>query len=197
MIAVQDPTLAAVSATGLFILVLTLFLDLLELSFARSAWFVRTLRFWLYFLLHFGLSILTAYLIWDRVPFGLIAPVATFLGVAVLSNTDIKVGGYSLVPIAQLFSTIKAKMIEQAGEDKANEVVKALLAERLQKLSSDKIERAFTAAAIAAGHNVDKALSRLQPLKQRSGERYSSVLISRLLEMNQAYAAANISEWEK
>jgi hypothetical protein len=169
----------------------------LELSFARSAWFVRTLRFWLYFILHFGLSLLTAYLIWDRVPLVLVAPLATFLGVAVLSNTDVKVGGYSLVPIAQLFSSIKAKMIEQAGEDKANEVVRALLAERLQRLPADKLERAFTAAAIAAGYNVDKVLSRLQKSKQRGGQHYTSVLISRLLNMNQAYAAANIAEWEK
>src|SRR2546425_10778165 len=86
-------------------------------------WFVRTLRFWLYFVLHFGLSCLVAYLLSSTVSqWFLLGPLATFLGVAVISNTDVRVAGQSLVPIAQLFLSIKAKMFEQAAEEKGNQV---------------------------------------------------------------------------
>src|SRR5947209_11844173 len=104
-------------------------------------WFVRTLRFWLYFVLHFGLSCLVAYLLSSTVSqWFLLGPLATFLGVAVISNTDVKVAGQSLVPIAQLFLSIKAKMFEQAAEEKGNQVLRAELIERLQRLPVVEVE---------------------------------------------------------
>jgi hypothetical protein len=139
---------------ALSIFFLTLFLDLLELSFGRIVWFIKTLRFWLYFGLHFGLSCIAAYLVRNALSdWYLQALIGTFLGVAIISNTDIKIGGYSLLPAAQLFLSIKAKIVDQAAEDKANAVARAQLVERLQKLTVLKIEDARSAALIAAGYN--------------------------------------------
>ena len=133
-------------ATGAAIFVVTLFLDLLDLSFGRILWFARTLRFWLYFLLHLLLACLATFFVSDQVPeWYLRAPLGTFLGVAILSNTDVKIAGYSLLPIASLFIGIKAKMTDHASEDKAESIEKAKLVERLQKLPLDTIEEAFRA----------------------------------------------------
>ncbi len=72
------------------ILLLTLFVDVLELSFARILWFIKTLRFWLYFVLHYGLSILAAYFLHAKLTeWYILAPAATFLGVGVISNTNV------------------------------------------------------------------------------------------------------------
>jgi hypothetical protein len=69
--------MAAVLPTGVFILAVSFFLDLLDLSFGRAVWFIRTLRFWLYFILHFGISCLAAYLMRSQISeWYLLAPVA-------------------------------------------------------------------------------------------------------------------------
>jgi len=182
------------------IFALSFFLDLLELSFGRILWFIRTLRFWLYFILHFGLSCMAAYLIRTAVPtWYLQAVVGTFLGVAVISNTDVKIAGYSLLPIAQLFLSIKAKMFEQAAEDKALEVAKAQLVERLQKVSLDKIKTAHSAVLIAARYNaqaVETSLNRATRRCNGNEPCIKNALIVELLRINYEYARKNIEAWE-
>ena len=90
------------------IFALTFFLDLLELSFKRAAWFLKTLRFWLYFILHLILAYLAAFLLHDTIPtWYLLAFISTFLAVSVISNTNVNIAGYSLVPIAELFNNLK------------------------------------------------------------------------------------------
>lgn len=144
---------------GLWILLLTLFLDALDLSFARILWFIRTLRFWLYFALHFGLSCLAAYLIADKVPqWWLLGVLGTVLGVGILSNADVKIGGLNLIPIAQRFSELRSAITAQAAQDKAERLERALLIERLQQIDTAKLEAAFSAAALA-GDNPHKASS--------------------------------------
>jgi len=186
--------------TALSILLLTLFLDLLELSFGRIFWFVCTLRFWLYFGLHFGLSCIAAYLIRGAVSdWYMQAFVGTFLGVAVISNTDLKIGGYSLLPAAQLFLSIKAKMFDQAAEDKANAVAKAQLVERLQKLTVTTIESAHSAALIAAGYDALRIKSGVDRARSSCGgddQCLKRMLIAKLVRVNYDYARQNVEIWE-
>ena len=188
-----DPT-----ATGLFIFVLTAFLDALELSFARMLWFVRTLRFWLYFVLHFGLSCLVAYLLSNTVSqWFLLGPLATFLGVAVISNTDVKVAGQSLVPIAQLFLSIKAKMFEQAAEEKGNQVLRAELIERLQRLPVVEVEGVHRAGLMGAGQDAQRKEDDALKQTGTKDEKYKSILISQLIKANLSYVQQNIAAWER
>lgn len=187
--------------TALAVFLLTFFLDLLELSFGRILWFIRTLRFWLYFILHFGLSCLAAYLLSEAVPaWYLLAPLATFLGVAVVSNTDVKVAGYSLVPIAQLFTSVKARMFEQAAEDKARAVAGAQLVERLHSLPVGRIEAGHRAALLAIGRRPERVHTKIQKARQKAGgddEYYKSILIAQLVRANRDYAEQNITAWEQ
>ncbi len=188
-------------STGCFILGLTFFLDLLELSFGRILWFIRTLRFWLYFVLHFGLACLGAYLIREEiVEWYLRALVGTFLGVAILSNADVKLAGYSLLPISQLFTGIKARMTEQAGEDKARALLKAKLVERIQKLSAAKIEAAYRAALVAAGLGAEKIQAKIDRARARAAgneEYLKTELLGGLVSVNLDYVEQNLPSWEK
>lgn len=194
-------SLSQLLATGVAILLLTLFLDLLDLSYGRMLWFVRTLRYWLYFILHFGLSCLAAYLLRNQISnWYILAPAATFLAIAVVSNVDVKLGGYSLVPISQLFLSIKSKMSEQAAQDKANEVVKAQLIERLLKLDVAKIEPAHRAALLAAGckaETVQAKVHRAHKVAKDNAEYFKSILITQLVGANLGYVESNISAWEQ
>jgi hypothetical protein len=191
--------MAQVVPVGAFIFALSFFLDLLELSFGRILWFVRTLRFWLYFVLHFGISCLAAYLIHSKIAeWYLLAPAGTFLGVSVISNTNIRIGGQSLVPIADLFQSIRAKMLEQAGNEKTEEVGKADLAARLRKLPVSTLENAYR-NLLAAGGNPERVEARLKKAKERSRgneESNKTILISYLLKANSAYVAKNIDGWD-
>jgi len=187
--------------TALGIFALTVFLDLLDLSFGRILWFVRTLRFWLYFTLHFGLSCLAAYLLRTALTdWYLLAPVATFLGVAVISNTDVKIAGYSLVPIAQLFISVKAKMFEQAAEDKKAEATKARLIERLQRLEVRKIVAGHSAALLGAGYSAERVQRKVNKARQRaqgSDDYLKTILVAQLVGANRGYAEQNIDQWER
>ena len=187
--------------TALTLFGITLFLDILELSFGRILWFVRTLRFWLYFALHLGLSCLAAYLLQTKIPeWYLLAPIAAFLGVAVISNTDVKIAGYSLLPIATLFITIKAKMFEQAAEDKAAEVTRAKLIERLNNLATAKIENGFRAGLLGSGYSAERVQRREQRARRKAGVDnafFKRILIAELLKVNRVYAEANIAAWEQ
>jgi hypothetical protein len=184
---------------GVFIFVLSFFLDVLELSFGRVLWFVRTLRFWLYFFLHFGISCLAAYLLHSKIDhWFLLAPAGTFLGVSVISNTNIKIGGQSLVPIADLFQSIRAKMLEQAGNDKAEQAEKANLAARLRKLPVNHLENAYR-DLLAADQNPERVEARLRKARYRAKgneESYRSSVIAYLLRANPTYIAKNIEKWD-
>lgn len=198
---VESETQTSVLLTGVFIFFLTLFLDLLELSFARILWFMRTLRFWLYFVLHFGLSCLAAYIIHRQIPsWYLLGPAGTFLGVSVLSNLDVRVAGYSFVPIAEFFVSIKAKMFEQAAEDKARQVVKARLVERVDGLSLERIEAAHRAALIGTGRDpqkVQRTIDKAKVSAKKNEQYYKAILISQLVKANLSYVEDNIDAWEQ
>jgi len=187
--------------TGFAIFGLTLFFDLLEMSFARILWFMRTLRFWLYFTLHFGISCLAAYLLHSKIPdWYLLAPLATFLGVAIVSNTNIKLAGLSLVPIADLFVSIKTKMIDQAGQAKALELRKAQLVQRLRKLNYETLKDACEAALVAADKPAHEVQAKIQiALTDCKGNQncHKNSLIRMLLKANLAFVEENIKTWEQ
>src|SRR5258706_4168846 len=175
--------MAEVVPAGLFILGLSLFLDLLELSFGRILWFVRTLRFWLYFLLHFGLSSLAAYLIHNKISdWYLLAPAGTFLGVSVISNTNIRIAGQSLVPIADVFQSIRAKMLEQAGNEEAEQGARARLSSRLRKLPVPELENKYRDIMAADGktERVEARLQGAQMQARGNGESHKTILIGYL-----------------
>jgi hypothetical protein len=192
--------LSLVIPTGAAIFALTIFLDLLEMSFGRILWFMRTLRFWLYFVLHFGISCLAAYLIHSKVTdWYLLALVSTFLGVAIISNTNVKVAGIPLVPIADLFVSIKAKMIDQAGQDKATVLRKAQLVERLQKLGTTKLEAKCSTALIAVGWTPDRIRKRIEKAKgsgKQTATYQENSLIGLLLDTNLDLVEQSIDKWE-
>ena len=180
-----------------YILALTAFLDAVELSFGRILWFARTFRFWLYFVLHYALSCLASYILAYRLPtWYLLGFVGTFLGVGVISNADIKVGGQSLVPIGQLFTALKARMIEQAAEDKAAEVARAILVERLQRLGRSTLEAAFRATSLAAGTDPAKIEDDLRSISKRSDTFINDFLINKVVKINQRFAEQRIATWE-
>jgi hypothetical protein len=194
--------LSLVTSTGVFIFALTLFLDLLELSFGRILWFIRTLRFWLYFILHFGISSFAAYLIHSKLPeWYLLAPAATFLGVAIISNMNVKLAGNSLVPVADFFVSIKSKMIEQAAQDKATNIRRAQLVERLRKLGPVKLEEACSAALMAARwtpERVQAKVMKARKAREQGGTTYqNNVLIDVLLDANLDLVEQSIDKWEK
>src|SRR5258708_832596 len=187
--------------TGLFIFALTFFLDLLDMSFGRVVWFMKTLRFWLYFLLHFGVSCLAGYLIHSKLPeWYLLGPAATFLGVAVISNTNIKIAGFPLIPIADMFLSVKAKVLEQAAQDKANEVIKAQLVQRLRRLPVKKLEQEVVAVLIAAKYKenqIQESLNTARKLAKGSDDYATIALVRILLKTNQGYVEQNITIWER
>jgi hypothetical protein len=189
--------MAEVFPAGLFIFGLSLFLDLLELSFGRILWFIRTLRFWLYFILHFGISCLAAYLIRSKIDeWYLLAPAGTFLGVSVISNTNIKIGGQSLVPIADLFQSIRAKMLEQAGTDKAERTSRAALAARLRSLQVAQLENIYRDILAARG-KADLSEDRIRDARSgASPDSLKTKLISLILKADSAYVAQNIDKWD-
>jgi len=187
--------------TAVTIFAITLFLDVLELSFGRILWFIRTLRFWLYFALHLGLSCFAAYLLRTKITeWYLLAPIAAFLGVAVISNTDVKIAGYSLLPIATLFVTIKAKMFEQAAEDKTAEVTRATLIERLNNLPTARIVSGFRAGLLGSGYSAESVQKKeRRAFRRAEGDDayFKSILIATLVKVNRVYVEANIGAWEQ
>lgn len=182
---------------GVFVFLLTIFLDLLDLSFGRILWFMKTLRFWLYFLLHFGISCLAALLIHNQVKdWYLLAPVATLLGVGVISNTNIKIAGLSLVPVADLFLDIKAKMAQQAAGDKANELVKAQLIDNLRALPVAQLEEMASTAMTAKNIRPEKIQKKVERARNtaKGDEKYVKIaFIHLLIKANQSYAEQEIS----
>jgi hypothetical protein len=191
--------MSPVVPVGLAIFLLTLFLDLLEMSFGRILWFMRTLRFWLYFTLHFLISSLAAYLLHSKISdWYLLALVATLLGVAIVSNTNIKLAGFSLVPIADLFLSIKTKMIEQAGEDKALELRRAQLIQRLRKLDSKELEDACSSALLAANktpEQIQAKIVRARTASKGNDDHFKNFLMGMLLRSNVAFVEGNIQAW--
>jgi len=190
-----------VFATGVSIFLLTLFLDLLEMSFGRILWFMKTLRFWLYFILHFGISCLSAYLIHSKLTdWYLLAFVSTFLGVAIISNTNVKIAGISIVPVADLFVSIKTKMTAQAAEDKATVLMKAQLVGRLRRLSLAKLEEACYAALIAAGWQAERVQRKLEYIEETGKNKpdyQKNLLVDLLLAVNMDFVEQSIDKWEK
>jgi hypothetical protein len=193
--------MSPVLPVGIAIIVLTLFLDLLEMSYQRILWFMKTLRFWLYFTLHVGLSCLAAYFLRSKISeWYLLAAAATFLGAAVISNTNIQLAGFSLLPIADLFVSIKTKMIDQAGQDKGTVLRKAYLIQRLRKLDANKLGEASSSALLAAGQPASKVQAKLAKARAVGGgnqEYLKNILIDMLLKANLTFAEENIDKWEK
>jgi hypothetical protein len=178
------PTTGALIGTALF-------LDALELSFAQILWVFKTLRFWLYFVLHLGLCALTAFLLRDKVPsWFLLAPLSAFLAMAVVSNTDIKLAGQSLLPIATLFSDIKSKMFEQAAKNKADMLERAELIERLLRIDISVIREKHTAGLMAAGRSAEHVQAAADKAQRnaKSTQAEKLVLIEQLLKANFDYA---------
>jgi hypothetical protein len=184
----------AVLPTGVSIFGLSLFLDLLDLSFGRVVWVLRTLRFWLYFILHFGISCLAAYLIHTKVTdWFLLAPAATFLGVSIISNTNIKIAGQSLVPIADAFQTIRAKMLEQAANEKLDQAARATLASRLRKLTVPRLEQIYRDIMVG---NVALGEAHLNKARNKNEESHKASLIGYVLKANVPYVEQHIEEWD-
>jgi hypothetical protein len=188
--AAPNPLVVAIALFGL-----TLFLDLLDLSFARAVFFMRTLRFWLYFLLHFGISALAAYLLRSQLPeWYLLAPAAAFLGVGVLSNTNVKLAGYSLVPIADLFVGIRAKMFDQASEEKLAQVTRAEEFERMYTLPVERVEVAHRAGLAGAGWSETNIQNSV--IQARGSGDYKSALITQVVRVNLPYVLSKLKAWE-
>jgi len=182
------------------IVLLTFFFDLLEMSFAQILWFMRTLRFWLYFVLHLILSGLAALLLFKQIDtWYLLALLSTALGVGVISNTNVKIAGFSLLPIADQFVSIKAKMFEQAANERIEEVSKAQLAERLQKLPLAKVEEAYRAGMLAVWKDAEKVKARMEMARKKAPKDvdYESLLVGQLINSSKTFVESRIGEWEK
>jgi hypothetical protein len=191
--------MGAILPTALVILGLSFFLDVLDLSFSQALWFVRTLRFWLYFFLHFLISSFAAYLLHTKIEnWFLLAGAGTFLGVSVISNTNIKIGGQSIIPIADLFQSIRAKMLEQAADEKYKQAERAALASRLRKLSLVHLETICRDIAAASG-KVEAGEAFLMAAREHSRgneDRHKATLIGYILKNGLAYVEKNIDKWD-
>jgi hypothetical protein len=194
-VAVANPLLVCCA-----IVLLTFFFDLLEMSFGQILWFMRTLRFWLYFLLHLILSGLAALLLFKQIDtWYLLALLSTALGVGVISNTNVKIAGFSLLPIADQFVSIKAKMFEQAANERKEEVSKAQLAERLQKLPLAKVEEAYRAGMLAVWKDAEKVKVRMEMARTKASRDidYQSLLVGQLINSSKTFVESRIGDWEK
>jgi len=179
-------------------LFLTFFLDLLDLAFARIASFVFTLRFLLYFILHLIISALACLLLHSAISdWYLLALIGTFLGVGVLSNSDVKIGGMNLVPMATLFSEIKAKMVAQAAEDKAKELLTKLevaqLSVKLDALTVEKLRGYASAALLGAKWKNEKIQTALRKATDSGNEKLA--LAELMLRNNLDFVKNNIDGW--
>jgi hypothetical protein len=184
----------ALLPTGVVIFGLSFFLDLLDLSLGRVVWVLRTLRFWLYFILHFGISCLAAYLIHTKITdWFLLAPAATFLGVSIISNTNIKIAGLSLVPIADVFQATRAKMFEQAANEKLEQASRATLASRLRKLTVPQLEQIYRDIMVG---DVEVGEAHLEKARKKSEDSHRASLIGYILKANATYVEQHIEEWD-
>lgn len=179
--------------TCLSILLLTFFLDATELAYSNLLFFCRTLRFWLFFLAHFGLSIAVAFAIHRKsaqMPWYELAPMAAFLGVGLFAKTNIEIAGRSLAPIGKMFAGLKAKMLEQAGQAKADELYLARLIQQMTGIALEEIEVAHLAGLMAAGLSAVEAQERQKQAKSASPDlrNYQLVLIGQFIQYNRAYA---------
>lgn len=179
---------------------LTFFLDLLDLAFARIVGFVFTLRFSLYFILHCFVSFLACYLLHTAISqWYLLSIAGTFLGVGVLSNSDVKIGGANLVPIATLFKEIKAKMVEQAGDDKAQEILSrqavAELTGRIRKLPVEDV-RGYASDALTGAKWSQRKIEAAMKSTASTGDE-KRALADLILRNNFEFAKNNIDKWEK
>jgi len=187
--------------TGLLLVFLTAFLDLLEIAFGQILWFVRTLRFWLYFGLHVLVSILAAVLLfWGGVKewywVGLLGPL---LGVGVISNSNVKFAGTSLLPVAELFTKIKKDMYDQAAQEKADELTRANLIGRLQKLPVGMVEAHYETICLAAGHDGNRIADAIDAARRKAGQkenRTRTILISRMMRVNWKSVETHLATWE-
>lgn len=191
----NDPT-----KVGIVIALATLFLDLLELAFARILGFIITLRFALYFILHCIVSAAACFALHTVIsPWYTLALVGTFLGVGVLSNSDVKVAGQDLVPLATLFKEFKAKMIEQAGEDKGKKLEdkqeRAALTSRLRGLPLLQLRGSCGDALQGAKWKNKRIQAVLAKVKGTEDE--ARALAELMLEHNLEYVKAQIGAWEK
>jgi hypothetical protein len=104
-----------------------------------------------------------------------------------------------LVPIADLFVSIKAKMIDQAGQDKATVLRKAQLVERLRKLGITKLEAKCSAALIAVGWTPDRISKKMEKAMgsgKQSTTYQENSLIGLLLDTNLDLVEQSIDKWE-
>ena len=191
----NDPT-----KVGIVIVLATLFLDLLELAFAKIVAFVLTLRFLLYFVLHCIVSVAACFALHSAISqWYVLALVGTFLGVGILSNSDVKIAGQDLVPLGTLFREIKAKMIEQAGEEKAaklqNKQDTAALTGRLRVLPLQELRGYCGDALQGARWKHEKIQSRLTRLAGTPDE--PRALAALMLSHNLEYVKAQIEAWER
>lgn len=172
----------------------TLFVDLLDLAFARILFFVVTFRFLLYFVLHLVVSGLACFLLHTSVTqWYLLGLLGTLLGVGVFSNSDVKIGGANLLPLATLFQDIKAKMTAQAAEEKSNKILRADLADQLRSLQASDLERLCRSALTGVGWNV----TRIQKAcaKAASSGDTSLALAQLMIDNNLDYVIKNIGSW--
>lgn len=180
--------------TCLSIVLLTFLSDVTELAFSNLIFFIRTLRFWLYFLAHSGLSFLAAYILHRTHTINqwyLLAVAATFLGAGLVARTNVEIAGLSLAPIGKIFAALKAKMLEQAAEVKFERIYLGRLVEKLQQGFTVKvIESLHRAGLMAVPVKVEQIQEMQNEARSRSSddESYKSLLIEQLIKKNRGYA---------
>lgn len=183
--------------------VCTLFLDLLDLAFGRAVSIIWTLRFFLYYTLHLIVSLLACVLLYPAVsqlhfavPQWLLLGLAgSFLGVGVVSNSDVKIAGADLAPLGTIFREIKAKMVVQAADDKSDRIEIAELTGRLRNLTPAKLRGHCGDALTGSKWKNDKIQVVLQEAT-RSGDE-SRALAELMLRHNLGFVRKKIGDWEK
>ena len=181
--------------TALCILVLTFLSDVTELAFANLEFFIRTLRFWLYFLAHFAFSCLAAIVLHLKLlpnkmdHWYVAAPVSVFMGVGLFARTNIEIAGMKIAPIGKGFTALKEKMLEQAAEEKADRLYRGKLIGQLEEQSVEVIESRHKIGLMAAKVSVEQVevMREKARSKSRDEKAYKSMLVEQVLNKNRAY----------
>jgi hypothetical protein len=118
--------------------------------------------------------------------------------VGVIANTNVKIGGQSLVPIADLFQRIRANMLEQAANEKGDQAYRANLASRLRKLNLPKLEEIYRNIMAAAGKikQGEAVLDNARAGARGNVDFNKADLIGHILKGNVPYVEQHIDEWD-
>jgi len=182
----------------------TLILDLVDFApQIKSFRFVLSLTYFIYYILHFTLGLLTAIILeaTGKIPNPfLLAFVAVLSSITVLENFAMKFGGQTIVDLPSVFENYRARMIEEESERamRAQQAEIMKLTSKLIVLKPEKLESELMTMLVSVSR--EAANERIAELKEAAGgdEKFLRRLFaSEMVQLNREYVLSQMDEWLK